>query len=146
MSLQIDTISRAILEELYQNARISYRELGRRVGLSTPAVTERVRRLEEGGIIRAYRAEAGPQKLGYTLSTFVRVEVSGSQLAKLVEVLKSTPEVLEAFRTTGEACYLARIAVRDVEHLQTVVDRLAFYGNTNTSLIVSVPVVQRLPV
>jgi Lrp/AsnC family transcriptional regulator, leucine-responsive regulatory protein len=136
-----------LLAELQANARLSNAELGRRVSLSAPAVADRLRRLERDGVIGGYRAEVEPKALGYTLGAIMRIRPSARQLAKVAELARETPEVVECHRITGEDCFFMRLYVRDIEHLEEVLDRFILYGQTTTSIIQSSPVRRRaLPI
>jgi Lrp/AsnC family transcriptional regulator, leucine-responsive regulatory protein len=138
--LPLDGVDRRVLEELQADARISTAELGRRVGLSAPAVAERVRRLEDAGVITGYRVEVDPRALGYALSAIVRIRPAAQQLRKVAELAQSTPEVVECHRITGEDCFLMRMHLRDVEHLEQVIDQFILFGQTTTSILQSSPV------
>jgi Lrp/AsnC family transcriptional regulator, leucine-responsive regulatory protein len=132
-----------LLEELQADARLSNAELGRRVGLSAPAVAERLARLEESGAITAYRAEIDPRALGYALSVVLRIRPAPRELKQVAELARRTPEVVECHRITGDDCYFMRAWVRDVEHLEELIDRFAPYGQTTTSIVQSSPVPRR---
>ena len=138
-----DSTNLRLLEELQSNSRLSNAELGRRVGLSAPAVADRLARLEESGAIVAYRAEIDPRALGYSLSVVLRIRPAPRELKKVAELAQRTPEVVECHRITGDDCYLMRAWVRDVEHLEDVIDRFAPYGQTTTSIVQSSPVPPR---
>ena len=120
----LDDTNRRLLEELQADARLSLAELGRRVGLSAPAVADRIERLEGEGVILGYRAHVDPRALGYALSAVLRIRPSPRQLPKVAELARATPEVVECVRVTGEDCYFIRLHVRSVEHLEEVIDRL----------------------
>ena len=139
----LDGINIELLRELGADARISNAELGRRVGLSAPAVAERLARLEEAGAITGYRAELDPRALGYTLSVVLRIRPAPRELKKVAELAQRTPEVVECHRITGDDCYFMRMWVRDVDHLEEVIDRFAPYGQTTTSIVQSSPVPAR---
>jgi Lrp/AsnC family leucine-responsive transcriptional regulator len=139
----IDDTNRRLLAELQENARLSLAELGRRVGLSSPAVAERLQRLERDGVIRGYRAEIDPRALGLALGAIVRIRPAPGQLENVAELARGTPEVVECNRITGEDCYLIRAHVRDVEHLEEVIDRFVALGQTTTSIMQSSPVERR---
>jgi Lrp/AsnC family leucine-responsive transcriptional regulator len=113
------------------------------VGLSSPAVAERLQRLESDGVIRAYRAELSPRSLGYTLSAVLRIRPSPRQLQKVASLAQDTPEVTECHRITGEDCFFMNLHVRDVDHLEDVIDRFVPYGQTTTSIVQSSPVPRR---
>lgn len=146
-SVTIDEPNRRLLAELQRDARLSLAELGRRIGLSPPAVADRLARLEEAGVIRGYHADLDPRALGFGLGAVLRIRPAPRELKKVAELAQRTPEVSEAQRITGEDCYFLRLHVRDVEHLEEVIDRFAPYGQTTTSIVQSAPVAPRgLPV
>jgi Lrp/AsnC family transcriptional regulator, leucine-responsive regulatory protein len=139
----LDATNRSLLKELEADARLSLAELGRRVGLSPPAVADRLERLEEAGVIRGYRAEIDPRALGYELAVVLRIRPAPRELKKVAELARRTPEIVECHRITGDDCYLMRAHVRDVEHMEEVIDRFAIYGQTTTSIVQSSPVPRR---
>jgi Lrp/AsnC family leucine-responsive transcriptional regulator len=139
----LDATNRKLLAELQENARLTQAELARRVGLSSPAVSERLQRLELQGVIRGYRAEIDPAAAGFGLSVIIRVRPAPRQLHKVAELARSSPEIVECLRITGEDCYLIRAHVRDVGHLEGLIDELAPYGQTTTSIVQSSPVPAR---
>lgn len=139
-----DDIDRKILKELQEDARVSYAELGRRVGLTTPAVIERVRKLEDSGVIRGYRADIDTVKVGLPITAFVRMSISGVDYSHIIEVAEQSNEVLECHRGTGGDSFIMKIAVSSVEHLQEVIDRLVPYGITTTTIVLSSPVRGRI--
>jgi Lrp/AsnC family transcriptional regulator, leucine-responsive regulatory protein len=136
----LDDTDLALLGELQSDARLSLAELGRRVGLSAPAVAERLQRLERDGVVRAYRAELDPAALGYGLSAVIRVRPAPRQLHKVADVARGAGEVVECHRITGEDCYLIKAHVRSMTHLEELLDELAPFGQTTTSIIQSSPV------
>jgi Lrp/AsnC family leucine-responsive transcriptional regulator len=143
----VDGTNRKLLAELQHDARLSLAELGRRVGLSPPAVAERLQRLEDAEVITGYHAEVDPRALGYALSAVFRIRPSPRQLPKIAQLARDTPEVVECRRITGEDCYVMSLHVRSVEHLEEVLDRFALFGQTTTSIVQSSPVPRRaLPV
>jgi Lrp/AsnC family leucine-responsive transcriptional regulator len=113
------------------------------VGLSSPAIADRLRRLEQEGVITAYRAEVDPRALGYGFGALIRIRPAPRQLAAVAELARQTPEVVECNRVTGEDCYVMTAYVRDVEHLERIIDELAAYGQTTTSILQSSPVPRR---
>ena len=139
----LDATNVRILAELQGEGRISLAELGRRVGLSSPAVAERVKRLEQDGVITGYRAEVDPRKLGYGLGVIIRMRPSPRQLGAVAELARRTPEVVECHRVTGDDCYVLTAYVRDVEHLEVVIDQFAAYGQTTSAIMQSSPVPRR---
>ena len=140
----LDQTGWRILDELQRNARITFSELGRRVSLTAPAVAERVRRLEEAGIITGYHVELGGERLGLPVTAFIRITATGAACTELGRAIKDFPEVLECHRVTGEEAYIAKVAVRSVAHLEKLIDRLMPYGETITSIVLSSPVTHRV--
>jgi Lrp/AsnC family transcriptional regulator, leucine-responsive regulatory protein len=136
----LDETNRLLIDELQRNARLSLAELGRRVGLSPPAVGERLQRLEQAGAITGYRAEVDPRVLGLSLSAIIRVRPSPGQIHNVAELACDTPEVVECHRVTGDDCYIMRAHLRDVLHLEEVIDRFTVLGQTTTSIMQSSPV------
>ncbi len=140
----IDLIDWKILKELQQNARISFAELGRRINLTTPAVIERIRKLEDAKIITGYRAEIDAAKIGLPITAFIRMSIAGVDYSHIIEVAKKSPEVLECHRGTGGDSFILKVAVSDVEHLQNLIDKLVPFGITTTSIVLSSPVKSRV--
>jgi Lrp/AsnC family transcriptional regulator, leucine-responsive regulatory protein len=139
----LDDINRRLLDELQRDGRVAFAELGRRVGLSAPAVAERVGRLEREGVITGYRAEVDPRAIGYMLAAVVRVRPFARQIHKIPEIAAATPEIVECERITGEDCFLLRLHVRDMDDLEPVLDRFTPFGQTTTSIVHSAPVARR---
>jgi Lrp/AsnC family transcriptional regulator, leucine-responsive regulatory protein len=141
----LDDTDRRIIGELSADGRVSLAELGRRVSLSPPAVAERLRRLEQTGVITGYRAEIDPRALGYQLTAIVRVKPAVRQLSKVAELAAEIPEVEECLRITGEDCFYVKLHLRAIEDLPTVLDRFLLYGETTTSIVNATPVARRDP-
>jgi Lrp/AsnC family leucine-responsive transcriptional regulator len=139
----IDDTNRRLLAELQDNARLSVAELGRRVGLSSPAVSERLQRLERQQVIRGYRAELDPAALGYPLTAVIRIRPAPMQLHKVAELARASAEVVECHRITGEDCYLIKAHIRSMVHLEELLDQFAPFGQTTTSIVQSSPVAGR---
>jgi Lrp/AsnC family leucine-responsive transcriptional regulator len=133
----LDAHDTRILAELQRDARITMAELGRRVDLSQPAVTERVRKLELSGVIRGYRAIVDPQRLGYGIRAIVRV--GRVEYARMVKLIEQTQEVVNAWNVTGEDSWILEIAVIDVEHLDAVVTRFCLLSDTSTCIVLNSP-------
>jgi Lrp/AsnC family leucine-responsive transcriptional regulator len=133
-----------ILCELQENARLSFSELGRRVGLTPPAVAERVRRLEEAGIIAGYRLELDIERLGLPLLAMVRLAPRSASPSEIKQAVIAMSEILECHHVTGEDCYILKIAVPSVRELEGLLERLLKFGNTTTSIVVSSPVTGRI--
>jgi len=140
----MDSTDWTILEALQEDARIGYAELGRRVGLSAPTVTERVRRLEDEGVITGYHAAVNPAALGMELPVFIRMNVGNKEYAKFREIVKNMPRILECHHLTGESAFLLRAQVESVGALETLIGRLSVYGQTSTSLVLSTVLPRRV--
>jgi Lrp/AsnC family transcriptional regulator, leucine-responsive regulatory protein len=141
----LDEINLRLLEELQTEGRIGFAELGRRVGMSAPAVAERVGRLERAGVITGYRAELDPAALGFPVSAIVRIRPSPGQLQRVREVAAESPEIAECYRITGDDCYLMRLHLRSIDDLEEILDRFTPHGQTTTSIVHSTPVRRRSP-
>jgi Lrp/AsnC family leucine-responsive transcriptional regulator len=137
---RLDATNLRLVAELQRDARQSLAALGRAVGLSAPAVAERLARLEETGAIRGYHAAIDPAALGLTLSVVLRIRPAPREIHKVAELAQRTPEVTECVRVTGEDCFVMRAHVRDVTHLEELIDRFVIYGQTTTSIVQSAPV------
>jgi Lrp/AsnC family leucine-responsive transcriptional regulator len=141
----IDTTDAKILRALAEDARVTMADLARKAGLSAPSVTERVRRLEEAGIVTGYAARIDPAALGLPLAAYVRIRPMPGQLEKVAEVLNGLDAIVECDRVTGEDCFIARAHVRSMQELERVIDAIIPFAMTNTSIIQSSPVKRRLP-
>ncbi len=133
----LDEIGWLILEQLQENGRMSFAELGRRVGLTLPAVAERVRRMEDAGIITGFRAAINPAKIGLPIAAFIRISIVGDVFARVAKAVRDMPEVLECHRGTGADSFTLKVAVESVQHLERLIDRLTPFGTTSTSIILS---------
>jgi Lrp/AsnC family leucine-responsive transcriptional regulator len=139
----IDSTDRRILAELQADGRLSLAELGRRVGLSSPAVAERLSRLRRDGVVTGVHARVDPRALGLALTAVVRVRPAPGLLRNVAALAVETPEVVECLRVTGDDCYVMRAHVRDVLHLEELIDRFAVLGQTTTAIVQSAPVAGR---
>lgn len=139
----LDAINLRLLAELQSDARLSLAELGRRIGLSAPAVAERLGRLERAGVILGYQAELDPRALGLSLSAVIRIRPAPRELHTLAELAQRTAEVVDCRRVTGEDCYIMTVHVRSIEHLEEVINQFAAHGQTTTSILQSAPVRNR---
>ncbi|MGR6919593.1 Lrp/AsnC family transcriptional regulator [[Actinomadura] parvosata] len=137
MAVNLDETDWAIIEQLQQDARISLSELGRRVSLSASATTERVRHLEAQGVITGYRAVVDLAKVGYPVLAVVRLKYPGNRHQPLRRLIAERREILECVRTTGDDCYTLKVAATSMEHLETLMDELAGFGSTTTSVVYS---------
>jgi Lrp/AsnC family leucine-responsive transcriptional regulator len=142
---EIDAVDARILAALVDDARASVADLARLVGLSAPTVSERIRRLEEAGVIEGYTLTVSPKALGLPIAAWVRIRPTPGQLQKVAEILRELPEIVECDRITGEDCFIARAHVSSVDALEKLIDRVIPYATTNTSIIQSSPVKRRLP-
>ncbi len=124
---------------------VSAAELARRVGMSAPAVRERIARLEEARVIRGYRLDVDPAALGLPVAAWVRLRLGLGQLPKVTELAARLPEVSECHRISGEDCFLLKVHAPSIEAMEDVLDRFLLHGQTISSFIVSTPVPQRLP-
>ena len=137
MAADLDDVDWAIVGQLQQEARISLSELGRRVKLSPSATTERVRQLEALGVITGYHAAVDLAKAGYPVLAIVRLKYPGNYHEPLRRLLAERREILECLRTTGDDCYALKVAATSMDHLETLVDELAGFGSTTTSVVYS---------
>lgn len=137
LNFDIDAFDEAILKELQQDARLSMAELGRRVHLSQPAVTERVRKLEDAGVITGYRATVNAAKLGYGIRAIVRT--SRCEYAEMMKLIENMPEVIKAHSITGSDSWSLEVLVRDVEHLDHVLWALKKHTDTSTTVVLRTP-------
>ncbi len=135
LNIEIDAHDTKILAELQADARLSMAELGRRVHLSQPAVTERVRKLEAGGVITGYRATIDLTRLGYGIRAVIRV--GRAEYARIVKLIQQTPEVVKAYNVTGEDSWILEIAVIDVGHLDAVLSKFCVLTETSTAIILN---------
>lgn len=142
MKLELDLMDAKILEILQADARVTMAEIGRRIHLSQPAVTERVRRMETAGVITGYHAHVNPEALGYGITAFVRVASRSSDIP-VVKIAEQVPEVIECHAITGEDCVVVKVVAPSVKELERVISSLARCGVTSTSLILSSSIERR---
>jgi len=138
--LLLDAKNLMLLRLLRRNPRLALADLARGIGMSAPAVRERLERLEEAGVITGYRLDLDPAALGYPVSAFVRVRPSPGELGKVAELAKRMPQVVECYRVTGEDCFILRVHVEALERLDRVLDQFLAHGQTTTSIVQSTPV------
>ena len=141
----LDEIDRHILTCLVEDARMSLKVLSGRIGLTSPSTAERLKRLEERGVIQGYRARVNLAALGYTLQALVRVRPLPGLLHKVDKYIQAMPECIESDKVTGEDCFVIRLVVRSIEQLDALLDGLAEHAQCNTSIVKSSPVKRRLP-
>jgi Lrp/AsnC family leucine-responsive transcriptional regulator len=141
----LDDVNLRILAELRDGPRLSMAELARRVSMSAPAVTERVQRLQQAGVIAGYRLDIDPAAVGLPVTAFARIRPMPGSLAKIAELAAELPQVTECYRITGEDCFLIKLHAPAIDQLEAILDRFLVYGNTATSIVVSTPVPRRPP-
>lgn len=132
-----------MLALLQDDPRMSISELARRVGMSAPAIRERVQRMEEAGVIRGCRLDIDPAALGYPIAAIIRVRPMPGKLPKIAELAASLPQVVECHRITGEDCFILKVRLDSLDNLDTILDRFLVYGQTTTSIVQSTPVPPR---
>jgi Lrp/AsnC family leucine-responsive transcriptional regulator len=140
---RLDAVNAQLLAELAANPRLSMSELGRRVGMSAPAVTERVQRLEAAGVITGYRLDLDPAALGLPVTAWVRLRPGPGQLPRIAQVAAENPHVAECHRITGEDCFLLKVHAPTIPALEEILDRFLLFGQTSSSIVVSTPVPPR---
>ena len=139
----LDTIGKKILNTLQRNARISFSDLGRKVGLSTPAATERVRKLEDAGVLLGYHAVVDTAKVGFPVSAFIHLTTAVQHYPEATSFMKNQDEVLECHHISGEESFIIKVVVPSVEHLVSLVEKLSPFGQTKTSIVLSSSFVKR---
>ncbi|MDE3133825.1 MAG: Lrp/AsnC family transcriptional regulator [Acidobacteriota bacterium] len=140
-----DDVNLALLRELQADPRIATSELARRIGMSAPAVRERIQRLEAAGVIAGYRVVIDPASVGLPITAFARIRPLPGALPKIAELAAETPEVTECYRITGEDCFLIKLHAPALDQLERILDRFLAFGNTTTSIVVSTTVAARQP-
>ena len=140
-----DAINRKIIAALQENARISYAELGKRVHLSAPAVAERIRKLEQSGVITGYSLKVDLDKLGYPIVALVQCKVFRTKERQFKALVLSYDEVIECQNVTGEQAFLVKLAVASMSHLDAILEEFCDLSDTNTMMILSTPVERPLP-
>src|SRR5215475_7682899 len=138
----LDKIGRKILDAHQKDARVSYAELGKMVGLTPPAVIERVRRMEEAGIIKGYHADVDLKEIGAPITAFVRMSCPSEKYQQVIALSKKLAEVMECHHVSGGDSFVLRVAASSVSHLEEIIGRLGVYGSTETSIVLSSPKIQ----
>jgi Lrp/AsnC family leucine-responsive transcriptional regulator len=141
----LDATNLDILRLLLDDPRLAMSELARRIGMSAPAVTERVQRMQDAGVIRGARLDVDQAALGLGITAYVRVRPMPGQLQNISELARKTPEIIECHRVTGEDCFIMKVLVGRVELLEAVLDEILRFGNTTSSIVQSTPVPLRAP-
>jgi Lrp/AsnC family transcriptional regulator, leucine-responsive regulatory protein len=141
----LDDTDRALLAALAEDARQPVSELAKRIGLSAPSTTDRIRRLEAQGVIAGFTVELDPRALGYSLQAIVRVKPLPGQLHLVEEVIRRIPEFVECDKVTGDDCFVCRLYLRSIEHLDSILSKVTERAETSTAIIKSTPIARRLP-
>lgn len=141
----IDEIDRHIIEALSQDARLSVKELAQRVALSSPSVSERLKRLEERGVIRGFTLDLDAKALGYSLQAIVRIKPLPGKLHIVQKLIEDIPQITECDKVTGDDCFVARLQLRSIEQLDGILDQIADKAETSTAIVKAQPVKRRLP-
>ena len=141
----LDSVNLRLLTELQASPRLPTAELARRIGMSAPAVAERLQRLERAGVIAGYQLDIDPAAVGLPVTAFARIRPMPGSLPKIAELAAETTQVTECYRITGDDCFLIKLHAPAIEQLEAILDRFLAYGNTTTSIVVSTPVPKRPP-
>ena len=141
----MDELDHMIVDLLVLNSRISLKELGKATDLSSPSVADRVRRLEEKGVIRSFTVDVDPEALGYSLQAIVRVRPLPGMLHIVERLIQETPEFIECDKVTGDDCFIAKLCFRSMAQLDAILDRITEKAETNTSIVKATSVKRRLP-
>ena len=141
----LDDLDRRIVEILAEDARISLKALAQRVGLSSPSASERLKRLEERGVIRGFTVDLDPAAIGYGLQAIVRIRPLPGKLHIVQKLIEEIPEFSECEKVTGDDCFIGRLHLRSIDQLDGILDRIIDKAETNTAIVKSQPVRRRLP-
>ena len=141
----MDELDHRIIDLLVLNSRASLKELGKATDLSSPSVADRVRRLEEKGVIRSFTVDVDPEALGYSLQAIVRVRPLPGMLHIVERLIQETPEFIECDKVTGDDCFIAKLCFRSMAQLDAILDRITEKAETNTSIVKATPIRRRLP-
>ncbi len=140
----LDEVGWQLLRLLQEHARLSFKELGQRVGLSASSVAERIHRMEEAEILLGYHAEINLEKVGFPVMAFIRMSTPGQNSTRIAMLLRDMPEVLECYRLTGSEAFIMKVCVSSVKRLEILIDHLSQYGQPTTSLVLSIPLKRRI--
>lgn len=141
----IDEIDQHLIAALTEDSRRSLKALAQTSGLSSPSVAERLRKLEEKGVLKGYGVEVDPRAFGYQLQAIVRIRPLPGQLHEVERQIQATPQFTECDKVTGEDCFIARLHVRSMEQLDEILDHINVYALTNTAIVKKTTVKRRLP-
>ncbi|GJH22564.1 Lrp/AsnC family transcriptional regulator [Caballeronia novacaledonica] len=135
--VELDRLDWRIIETLQVNARVTNTELGKQIGLSQPAVTARIKRLEERGVIEGYSARVNAGLVGRDISALIRIQTTHAQITKCLKAFATMPEIIEAHRITGDDCFVVRVVVQKMSQLEKTIDALARFGPVTTSIVLA---------
>ncbi|MCF7561494.1 Lrp/AsnC family transcriptional regulator [Sabulilitoribacter multivorans] len=141
--MKIDSINSKILKCLQQNARLSNAEIGRQVGISSPAVSERIKKMEDWGIIEGYKTIVSPFEIGYQLKAIITLRAFMGKLKPFLDKVKTYDEVINCYRITGDENIVMEVVLKNQKHLETFIDQLISYGETKTQIVLSRVVKQK---
>jgi Lrp/AsnC family transcriptional regulator, leucine-responsive regulatory protein len=142
--IDMDKLSWTILSALQENARTSFADIGRKVGLSAPAVAERIQKLEEGNVIKGYHAALSYEGVGYSMTAIIAFSAHSGNTAPFIKYIEQVQEVLECHRVTGNYCLYMKVAFKSPKHLEELINKFNTFGETTTSVILSSPVEHRV--
>jgi Lrp/AsnC family leucine-responsive transcriptional regulator len=145
LSKVLDDKDRQILDLLAEDSRASLKSLAAAVDMSPPSVADRIRRLEETGVIRGFTVDINPAALGYTLEAIVRIRPLPGKLHVVDKLIRDIPELTECDKVTGDDCYIARLVVEDVSHIDRILDSIAELAMTSTSIVKAKTITRRAP-
>jgi Lrp/AsnC family leucine-responsive transcriptional regulator len=140
----LDRTGLKILRALQENARLSFSELGRQVALTPPAVAERVRKMEESGIISGYHAQVDPDKVGLPIRAFITLKTRAEKYPSVTALVRNCPEILECHHVSGGESFIMKVVASSIPHLEALIEKLSSFGETNTLIVLSSPVVKQL--
>lgn len=141
----LDGIDRRLVQALTGHARTSVADLARQVGMSAPSVADRLRRLEETGVIRRYTVELDAAALGYALTAIVRIRPLPGQLQRVERLITEIDSFIECDKVTGDDCFIARLVLRSISELDAILERVTEFAETNTAIVKTSPITRRLP-
>lgn len=133
----MDTLNSNILKCLQENARQSNTEIGRQVGISSPAVSERIKKMEDAGVIEGYRTIVSPYEVGYQLKAIITLRAFMGKLKPFLEKVKTFDEVVNCYRITGDENIVMVVVIKNQKHLERLIDQFIVYGETKTQIVLS---------
>lgn len=136
----MDTTDYKIIEILQKEGRISMKDLGKIVGLTSPAVSERVKRLEEAGVIQGYKAIINPNALGRVIKAFINISLPNNKYKEFIQSAHKDPRIVECHHITGDDCLVLKVIVKNMYELENVIDSIKEVGSTKTNVILSTPI------